>query len=465
VLDAGELPISGWTFQLFKNNILIDTVQTNAQGVATYGPVDMDGTVYQWRETLPAGWAVTTGGTSQNTTANVPNPLVTFGNWMPINLTVRKFRDTDGDGVLDVGELPIQGWSFQLYKNNVLVTTVQTNAQGVATYGPVDKDGTVYEWRETLPANWAVTSVGGTTQSTTANTANPTTTFLNWQPTDLCGVKYYDANTNGTRDVGEPFIQNWLIEIRLKSSNTLVACGHTDANGEFCITVDGDGTLYIIEEVMAEPYKPSTATSVEVAATAPRTAAEFGNYALVSVTLTGYTKGGWQSDNNSYSQTLGHYTHGKKRLNEVDDDWRTLLNSLNLCTTGGQPYTVPEAPANNFETAFADFAAWLTGSVEGNMAFNLSSQMAAAALNLNFTEYAEYSMVHVFWNNEWVNLADAIQDAANLLDGNCLVTSSDPLFSQMQDLKNMFDAYNNNTLSTKAASPVPVPFVPVPCPE
>jgi hypothetical protein len=323
-------------------------------------------------------------------------------------------------------------------------------------------DGTVYQWRETLTGNWAVTSAGGVTQNTTANTPNPTNTFLNWEPTDLCGVKFYDTNVNGVRDTGEPFIENWLIEIRLKSSNTLVACGHTNANGEFCITVDGDGTQYIIEEVMAEPYKASTATSIEVAAAAPRTAAEFGNYALVPVTLTAYTKGGWSNDNNNFSQALNHYTHGKKRLNEVDPDWRNLLNGLHLCNSNGTEYDVP---GNGFNPAFNNFSSWITGSVEGNMAFNLSTQMAAAALNLNYTEYGEYSMVHVFWNNEWVNLAEAIQDASDLLDGNCLVESGHPLHAQMQDFKNMFDAFNNNLLSTQAASPVPVAFIPIPCPE
>ncbi len=71
----------------------------------------------------------------------------------------------------------------------------------------------------------------------------------NCTPPVLTGLKWYDTNTNGVKDSGEPTIPGWRINGQ-DSSTSLTFFSYTDASGNYSFPVDS-GNTYTISEVLA----------------------------------------------------------------------------------------------------------------------------------------------------------------------------------------------------------------------
>ncbi|GJM35285.1 MAG: hypothetical protein DHS20C18_42860 [Saprospiraceae bacterium] len=72
----------------------------------------------------------------------------------------------------------------------------------------------------------------------------------------IVGVKYQDTNCDGQRDLGEPLLPNWRIEL-YDNNNNLVQWVLTDANGAYAFTNVNIGT-YTVQEVWQPNWTPST---------------------------------------------------------------------------------------------------------------------------------------------------------------------------------------------------------------
>ncbi|KKM04276.1 hypothetical protein LCGC14_1765860, partial [marine sediment metagenome] len=186
VHDAGETGLDGWTIELVDpaTGTVLDTQVTAGVDLDENGTIDpetetglytFEGLLpgsYEVREVLQAGWVQT-----------LPNPSPysielaygqdlagqDFGNWaIPSEIHGQKWHDINGDGVRDVGDVGLNGWTIELVDpsdGSVVGTAVTAGVD-------LDEDGTIdpeteaglysftglsrgnYEVREVVQAGW-----------------------------------------------------------------------------------------------------------------------------------------------------------------------------------------------------------------------------------------------------------------------------------------------------------------------
>jgi len=222
-------------------------------------------------------------------------------------------------------------------------------------------------------------------------------TLVTWTATDACGnmdsgtqhvtvlgqicvTKFFDANANGQMDGGEAGVANWQVTVTPVAGTPQTA--YTDSSGSVCFDVEAGS--YLVAEGMAlesnwvATTPTSGAVTVDLGNCHPSVA--FGNYCYRAPS-NGFTLGYWSNKN------------GQQILMNVDPQWRTLLNGLNLRNANGTPYTVPTT--GNFGTAYNNFRTWLLGATATNMAYMLSAQLAATTLDLNYKGLASSQSIVV----------------------------------------------------------------------
>lgn len=129
VKDPGEPPLSGWTIILGGANP--ETTMTDLSGNYCFSNL-AEGS-YTVREVSQTGWVQSAGlisypialGAGQHVTG------VDFGNYRPPSIYGHKFNDLNGNGVWDVGEPAIDGWTICLIPKSV-PGPEHTSASGTA---------------------------------------------------------------------------------------------------------------------------------------------------------------------------------------------------------------------------------------------------------------------------------------------------------------------------------------------
>lgn len=442
--EPEELPIENWTIELVAagTNQVVQTQQTDAGGKVSF-LVNQEDVNYIVREVMQPNWVNTTplqSGLLNAMTDHVGANAFEFGNWVPIDLCVEKFRDSNGNGTLDAGEAPINGWEFDLYAFDaglndwVFVDTATTGIDGKACHGPVDADGTLYEWREDLTGGWAVTN-GSAARQVTAELNPVTPMFLNWMPMNIDAYKFYDQNEDGAKQGSEQFIPGWKIELRT-TGDVVLETEYTDVNGRARFIVDTDDTQYKVVEIMpadsATVYWFNTTDLSETITANGDKVIEFGNVAKEPVAVTGY------------GRTLGfwHNNNGSAMLEPHFPAWANELNALCLRKSNGDDLVLP---TTSHADAHAVLAPWLTSqSSASNMANMMSVQFTAIYLNTRFGPLSAYTDLHVMWNGNLVPLQDLFDDANDILCGDGVIENGHPKFAEASTLKNFFDAMNNS---------------------
>lgn len=258
--------------------------------------------------------------------------------------------------------------------------------------------------------------------------------------TTITGIKFYDANESKGKDTGETGLTGWRIELRKKGESTLLAVSFTDENGQYRFEVPRDLTEYDITEVAPIFADPQTgtvasdqgfigqapgarwlATTARSGTTPPAdqeflAGPDFGNVYFVpaDTSTTGklvYGIGFW------------HNSNGKAILAAKDDPsspdptWRELLTTianpfgaglpapnpdpnypfdwpydcfatttlsvpLSLRDNTGKLFAPPPHSSATFQEAFSAFSSWIVADDNGQAAFKLSREMAAAILNV-----------------------------------------------------------------------------------
>jgi Ca2+-binding RTX toxin-like protein len=173
----------------------------------------------------------------------------------------------------------------------------------------------VYTITETAVAGWTLTNIviggavsAGISGSTaTINLAAGETVsvrYTNVVTPAFTGVKYYDANENGGRDVGEPGLPGWTIELYADVDNNgifdpngpfgvvgadgdPIATATTDANGNYSLgSLNLPSGRYFIREVIKMGWKqissPTYYTVMFSQGTAYPTPLDFGNASCVT---------------------------------------------------------------------------------------------------------------------------------------------------------------------------------------
>lgn len=243
--------------------------------------------------------------------------------------------------------------------------------------------------------------------------------------------KFYDANANGVQDAGEPGLRAW--EMTLTRPNAITSTRLTNSAGNTSWGLLPPGSGYSVAEgvpnesgwvqsaprdALGNAINPRAVTVVAC----KTTWVKFGNYC--SKGSGGRTPGFWSNKN------------GEARFNDEADgpvEELALLGGLNLV----------DADGNAFDPAsYAAFDTWLLDSTAVNMAYKLSSHLAAMALNVE-AGFVNGNLTYVPCA---CTINELIADANASLASNPLTVEPSAARAEQEQLKDWLDQLNNGAL-------------------
>jgi hypothetical protein len=228
-------------------------------------------------------------------------------------------------------------------------------------------------------------------------------------PPILNVIKFYDSNANGQFDPGiDQTIRNWKISVNGEIKFTPFISFFTP--GLQVTTTEFDP---IEKNWIATTPKSFINTMV----TGRFTQVQFGN--LCIGTGNGKAPGFWSNQNGLTILSDD---------NEVDSEL-LLLQNLNLKDSTGADFD---------PTSYDELKSWLVGASAANMAYMLSAQLAAMALNVESGIVSETSLLYVpgLTSSGFIRINDLIEEANNSL------AAGDPKEIQ-EPLKNALEQGNN----------------------
>jgi hypothetical protein len=170
-----------------------------------------------------------------------------------------KWHDLDADGVWDVGEPGLEGWTIYVDLNdnntwNVGEPYAETDATGY--YKISDITAGTYKVREVLQPGWTCSyPAGGYYEETFVGGMDYTgNNFGNWTTATKSGMKFHDLDADGVKDAGEPGLAGWTIYVDYDNDGVLDAgepSAVTAADGTYTITGIVPGTWRVKEVAQA----------------------------------------------------------------------------------------------------------------------------------------------------------------------------------------------------------------------
>lgn len=245
----------------------------------------------------------------------------------------------------------------------------------------------------------------------------------------LVAKKFYDANANGHRDTGEPWLQGWKMTAS-SVSHSLLSTKFTNVNGAASWSVVPGNDYALTEGTPLEgnwvqsspvdgggnPINPVTGLHVVGGYSK---VVKFGNYCTTG--SGGLTPGFWSNRNGFNTMNDG---------GEIASEL-ALLSSLHLRDATGQDFD---------PTSYAQFRTWLLGGTATNMAYMLSVHLAAMALNVESGKVDD-SRVYV---PAGMTIGELMTLADQSLALHPTTFTGDPERPIQEQYKNWLDALNNN---------------------
>jgi hypothetical protein len=241
--------------------------------------------------------------------------------------------------------------------------------------------------------------------------------------------KFYDKNANGIHDVGEVRLAGWPMSLGSASLGPLGVLP-TDSFGYAQFSNIPIGTDYIVTEAtplggnwvqsapvdaQGHPINPQTGIAVQAGKTTQLT---FGNYCTKP--SGGRTPGYWHNKNG-----LATLMDGGTLAPEF-----AILSALNLVGNSGSAFDPTNHP---------QFATWLLDSNATNMAWKLSTHLAAMRLNVE-AGFVDGTRIYAPFGGT-INELIAVANAS--LADSPYTPSGHPDRAEQEVLKNYLDALNN----------------------
>ncbi|MEM3659984.1 MAG: SdrD B-like domain-containing protein [Thermoproteota archaeon] len=239
----------------------------------------------------------------------------------------------------------------------------------------------------------------------------------------ISGCVFYDSNVNGERDAGEPLLSGIVVELWVGEDRaTYTSTGSTysfyNVWGEYTVKV-------VLEENWASTTPPAVTLTVEQGETA---IIDFG-VVRIGCYGGGHTVGFWGSKN------------GEDQIKDGPGGESTelqLLSDLNLRTRDGDWFE----PAS-----YSELRNWLLNGDAVNMAYMLSTKLAAMVLNVEAGFVNPNARIYAPGVKEGTDFPTIIEliNAANYwlgLDG--YTPSGDSNRAYQELLSRALDAANNN---------------------
>lgn len=183
---------------------------------------------------------------------------VTFTPWeVPClsSISGQKFHDLDGNGAKDLEEPGLEGWKVRLKDMNSgvnsIIATTFTDVNGNYEFKGLDAGD--YRLTEKQKVGWTqVYPVSPKRHSVTLDTNDSELSdldFGNFELITVRGFKYNDLDGSGSRDLNEPGLPDWTINI--SGPNGFVTSTVTDIDGAYKFVDLGPGSYSVSESQMA----------------------------------------------------------------------------------------------------------------------------------------------------------------------------------------------------------------------
>ena len=253
-------------------------------------------------------------------------------------------------------------------------------------------------------------------------------------PSSIQVTKFYDFNTDGTKQASEPGLANWPFCLTsVTDPDFAPVTQYTGAGGTTTFSNLGPGTYIVTEGTGDGTWQNSTNQStITIDHCGQNATAVFGNFCTTP--SGGLTLGFWSNKNGNKILTGNSSGTGTNLLSGVV----TLLNSFCARNANGTIHT--------FTGTYADFRTWLLGANATNMAYMLSAQLATLELDVNYGVPPNKVDGTAFDICSHMTINALMTDAKNLLcDPNGgLTLAGNPLRGSEQVDKDCMDAINNN---------------------
>lgn len=223
-INAPDTRVPNWRFYIdANNNNQLDSGEvdalTDANGDAYF--LGMTAGTYRIREVLEPGWSLvlpSVGYVDVTIAANDGQKTAAFLNVLPNRITGIKYHDINGNGSKDPGEPGLQGWRIYVdLNNNGTYDGGEPNDITSGTGEYLINAVPIGNWnlREVLVGGWQATEPSSGFYAVSLPTTGLILNrdFGNAQLVRISGVKYFDRNSNGSYDAGEPLLPDWSIYI------------------------------------------------------------------------------------------------------------------------------------------------------------------------------------------------------------------------------------------------------------
>lgn len=490
-IDDDENVVQGITITLSGDGIEAQTTQTSENGTYAFSGL-LPGT-YTVSETLPDGWMSTTPTSQVVVVECSPATGINFGNLLKVTPSATKADVPcrgESAGSIDLSVIGGVAPYTYLWSNgstnedlsglaagtySVTVTDAKGNegslsvvisepetrvsvsvgnaevCKGSSTTMTATVSGGAapysYLWSNGATTPSIEVSVAGT-YSVSVTDANSCSTSgsgkLVYKTATLSGRKFYDANANGLDDDNQVVAG---VEITLVGGGiTLKTLTLQDGSYTFTGLLPGN---YTVSETVPVGWMNTTPISQTVTVGCdPVTGINFGNLRLGKGG--GLTLGYWSNKNgeNSLKTTGGGTTANLQYLQALN---LRDKNTKNPAVLNGDPFD----PAT-----YTNFRDWLLNANAANMAYMLSAQMSATALNVRLNPVSDQSGVRVGGVSGgaivyapgtksanalgFAKINDLLSEANAELSINGLTITQTATRSYQEALKIAFDKANNN---------------------
>ncbi len=276
-LDPGQFEVTNVPLGTYTVTEIIPppnyTIDDDADRIVTVSALDLNAVIGTQGQDDP-------GNTDESDFHNIPVPGTKLGT---------KFEDHNGNGIRDAEDQGLPGWTiFVDYNNDGQLSLGEpsgvTDANGDYTITGIAL-GT-WRIREVLQPGWTATfpvasdAFGRFHEETfVAGSVFPGNDFGNFQLFSISGQKFGDVNQNGIKELNEPRLSGWTIQLDINADGIVDATTVTDALGNYSFTNLGPG-IYRVREVQQAGWTQTTANPADIigASGTNVTDVDFGNF-------------------------------------------------------------------------------------------------------------------------------------------------------------------------------------------
>ncbi|MEM3647529.1 MAG: SdrD B-like domain-containing protein [Thermoproteota archaeon] len=239
----------------------------------------------------------------------------------------------------------------------------------------------------------------------------------------ISGCVFYDSNVNGERDAGEPVLSGIVVELWVgedRATSTLTGSTYSFYNvwGEYTVKVG-----------LAENWVSTTPPAVTLTVEQGETAISDFGVVRIGCYGGGHTVGFWSSKN------------GEDQIKDGPGGESTELSLL-------WEYNLRTRDGDRFEPAsYSELRNWLLNGDATNMAYKLSTHLAAMILNVEAGFVNPNAPVYapgVDPGTDFPTISELINKATYQLGLNGYTPSGDPNRAYQELLSRALDAANNN---------------------